>query len=421
MSAPGPTIDTSAISNIAVRDTNRLVGSVAKALAANSPFINVLRGGVFKSGIGDTVLSSVEMQAAPGDSFAQPTFIDQSSLAGTSGTSEASGKITLDYTLQGKRGTGPKVSVKQGFGAFKSSYLSAEDALRKLVVQYMNADIQYQLAFQSGSKFSCKASQTLIQNFGGGTEVDRNRGWGGTGWSTFALADAPLTFKALHAIARYLKEALFAEMFPAGDKGQAHFRFIGSSDIVEAFRNETGVNASLVALTTGGYKLGEQGLTGYSFETSPAYRGLAFGVTHRPLRFNAMGTGAGPDNVPVTQPQYLNPVTIVAKGDGSNQSYAVASQPWLGATYEIGYLIGEGSFERQVPEEYIGEGSFKFAPQLHMGELEWHYVKDNDTNQWGDYGWHKYQITRAYRPLRPQFVVPIMYKRAQTDLGLTAI
>jgi hypothetical protein len=252
-------------------------------------------------------------------------------------------------------------------------------------------------------------------------------GWGTTAagtWATWALPDSALSFKCLHAIARYMKEALFAEMFPAGDKGQAHFRFIGSSDIIEAFRNETGVNASLVALTTGGYKLGEEGLTGYSFETSPAYRGLAFGVTHRPLRFNAMGDGSTtfyPDGVtpiPTTQPVFLNPVQITTATDGSNQAYATASSSWLGATYEVGVLICEGSFERQVPEEYVGEGSFKFAPQLHMGELEWHYFKDNDTNQWGDYGWHKYQITRAYRPLRPQFVVPIVYKRAQTDLGL---
>jgi hypothetical protein len=418
MSAPGPTIDTTAISNIAVRDTNRLVGSVAKALAANSPWINVLRGGIFKSGTGDTVLGSVEMQAAPGDSLAQPGFTANTLIAGTTGTSESTGKVTMDYVLESKRGLGPKVNVKQGYGAFKSSYLSAEDALRKLITQYMNADIQYNLVYQAGSKFSCKAGQTLQQNFGGGTEANRKLPWNWTGW---ALPDAPLTFKALHAIARYLKEALFAEMFPAGDKGQAHFRFIGSSDIVEAFRNETGVNASLVALTTGGYKLGEQGISGYSFETSPAYRGLAFGVTHRPLRFTAMGTGAAPDNVATSQPQFINPVKVIAAGDGTNQAYAVAEPNWLGSTYEVGVLIAEGSFERQVPEEYVGEGSFKFAPQLHMGELEWHYLKDNDTNMYGDFGWHKYQISRAYRPLRPQFVVPIMYKRAVTDLGLTAI
>jgi hypothetical protein len=84
-------------------------------------------------------------------------------------------------------------------------------------------------------------------------------------------------------------------------------------------------------------------------------------------------------------------------------------------------LTAEGTFERQTPEQYTGEGTFKFAPQLHGGELEWHYVKDNDINEWGDFGRHHYQIERAYTPLRPQHIVPVIYKRPQVDLGLTAL
>jgi hypothetical protein len=53
-----------------------------------------------------------------------------------------------------------------------------------------------------------------------------------------------------------------------------------------------------------------------------------------------------------------------------------------------------------------------------MGELEWHYQIDNDCNVYGDFGWHKYQIIRAYKPIRPQFVVPILYRRCTADLGL---
>jgi hypothetical protein len=294
--------------------------------------------------------------------------------------------------------------------SFKSSYLTAEDALRKLITQYLNADIQYQLVTQSASKFQCKAGTAFNSLFLGGTEADINKSWDAS-----IVVDSPLSFKALHAIARYLKEALFGEMFPADGKAQAHFRFIGSSDIVEAFRNEVGVQNVLLALTQGGYKLGEEAVSAYSFETSPAYRGLAFGVTHRPLRFNAYGSGGAANT-----PTWLNPVTVVTDGT-TNTAYAKPNTTWLGATYEVGVLVAEGSFERQVPEKYAGEGSFKFAPQLHMGELEWHYIKDNDCNAWGDYGFHKYQIVRAYKPLRPQHIIPIMYKRATTDVGLTAI
>jgi hypothetical protein len=400
-------IDPAAINQIAVKDTNRLVGSVAKCLAANSPFINILQGGTFASGIGDTVVAAVEMQAAPGDSLAVPTFIDNTQIAGTVGTTEKTGKVDFSFKLQSKRGTGPKVSVKDGFAAFKSSYLTAEDALRKLITQYINADIQAQLVLKSGTKATCKAGNTLGQNTVGGVETNI-----GITWNTLALPDSQISFKALHAWARFLKESLFAEMFPAGDKVQPHFRFIGSTDIIEAFRNETDVTSIGMALTTGQYKLGESMVAGYSFETSPAYRGLAFGMAHRPLRFNTIDAGT---HLPV----WLNPVTIHADS-ATLTAYSLPNQAWLNAAYEVGVLIADGTFQRQVPEQYTGEGTFKFAPQLYGGEIEWHYIKDNDENAWGDFGFHKYQISRAYKPLRPQHIIPIIYKRAQTDLGLVA-
>jgi hypothetical protein len=401
-------LDTTHINEIAVRDSNRLVGSVARCLAANSPYIGVLNGGVFASGQGDVVTSAVEMQAAPGDSLAVPTFVAYRDIAGDVGTKERTGKVDFTYQLQSKRGTGPKVSVKDGFGAFKSSYVSAEDALRKLLTQYINADVQAQLWLKSATKGTCDSTGTLAANTVGGSETDIS-----IDCTSLALPDSPLSFKALHAWARHLKEGLFGDMFPAENKVQQHFRFIGSSDIIESFRAEVGVENVLLALTQGSYKLGEQAVTAYSFETSPAYRGIGFGMTHRPLRFNVIDSGTN-------LPTLLNPVTVV--NDSSTLTgYSIPNATWVNATYEIGMLLGEGSFERQTPEQYTGEGTFKYAPQLHAGELEWHYVKDSGSNMWGDYGWHKYQISRAYKPLRPQHIIPIIYKRAVSDLGLTPV
>ncbi len=400
-------LDVNAINKIAIRDSNRLVGSVARCLAANSPFIGILKGGVFKSGMGDTVTSAVEMQAAPGDSLAVPTFIDQTLIAGTAGTQERTGKVDFTYTLRGKRGTGPKVSVKDGFGAFASSYATAEDALKKLITQYINADVQAQLTIKSGTKAVAVAGQTLNANTVGGSETDI-----GITFDGLALPDSPLSFKALHAWARYLKEGLFGEMFAPEGKVQPHFRAIGGTDIIESFRAEVGVENVLLALTTGGYKLGENSVSAYAFESSTAYRGIAFGTTHRPLRFNTIDVDGNP--------VYLNPVDVVVDSD-TLTAYSLPNEEWVNATYEILLLVADGTFERQAPEQYVGEGTFKFAPQLHAGELRWHYIVDNDVNQWGDYGWHNYQVTRAYKPLRPQHVIPIAFKRAQTDLGLTAI
>jgi hypothetical protein len=389
------------LSDIAQKDTNRLVGSVAKALAANSPYINIIRGGVFPSGVSDTVKSSIQQQAAPGDSLAVPTFVQSQELCNTHGTQELTGAINLTYTLEGKRGKGPKVCVKQGYAAFKSSYLAAEDSLNKLITQYINADVRAQLYLRSASKFTAAAGHNFESLFVGGLESDM-----GINFASGILPTGPLSFKALHRIVRYVKEGLFGEFFPADGKAQEHARFIGGADQVELFREQ--INPQLVALTTGRYKLGEEGLTGYSFETSPAYRGIAFGVDQRPLRFAAVD-GQG-------KPVLINPVVVVSQGTG--KGYAKTNPAWLNAPYEIGMLFFKDSFERLVPEKYVGEGSFKFAPQLHMGELSWHYLKDNDCNVHGDTGFHIYQIERAYKPVRPQFVIPIWYKRCRAALDL---
>jgi hypothetical protein len=394
--------DPSDISDIATRDTARVIGSIAKSLAANSPYLNVIGGGTFPSGVSDTVRSVVQMQAAPGDSLALPTFLCDVDMCGQTGHQDLTDTIEFTTKLESFRGRGPNICVKKGYSAFKGSYSMAEDSLKKLITQYVNADVRAQLYLRSASKFTANHNYDFNSLFTGGSETDL-----GVKFAPL-LPTGPMTFKALHYLARYLKETLFADWYTSAGS-MPHFRFIGGSDQIEYYRSEVGVQNVMTALTQGGYKLGETALTAYGFEQSPAYRGIAFGVDQRPLRFNAFD-GAG-------LPVLLNPVTIVTNAS-KGTAYAKANPTWLDANYEIGTFIAEGSFERQVPEKYVGEGSFKFAPQLHMGELEWHYLKDNHCNQWGDFGWHKYQITRAYKPLRPQHIIHIAYKRCKTDLGL---
>ena len=394
--------DPTALSDIASKDTNRIVGTIAKALAANSPYMNVIGGGTFPSGVSDAIRSVVQMQAAPGDSLAVPTFVCDTDICGQTGAQDLSDTVEFTTRLESFRGRGPNICVKKGYAAFKGSYVMAEDSLKKLMVQYINADIRAQLYLRSASKFTAAGGYDFQSIWTGGLETDL-----GVQFAPI-LPTGPMTFKALHYIARYMREVLFAEWYST-DKGMPHFRFIGGADQVEYFRSEIGVQNVMVALTGGGYELGETSLTAYSFESSPAYRGIAFGVDQRPLR----ATGFAEDGTL----DLVDPVTIVANA-AKGTAYAKPNPDWLNAEYEVGVLIADGSFERLTPEKYTGEGTFKFAPQLHMGELEWHYVIDNQCNQYGDFGWHKYQITRAYRPLRPQHIVPILYKRCPADLGL---
>lgn len=398
-------IEPSVLSDISRKDSSRLVGAIAKTLAANSPFVNVLEGGTFPSGTSDEIRTSVQMQAAPGDSLAIPTFVCDTDLCGTQGLQDLTDAIDFTARLESKRGKGPRVCVKKGFAAYKTSYTSAEDSLKKLVTQYINADVRAQLYLRSASKFNAVAGYDFDSLFTGGNETDL-----GVKFAPL-LPTGPISFKALHYLARYLKENLFADMFDANGEGQMNFRFIGSSDIINSFREESGVKDVLLSFVNGSYKFGEQSLRGYSWETAGAYRGISFGVDQRPLRATGFN-GSGLLNL-------VNPLTTVTNA-GKNTAYSKLNPAWAAAGYELGYFFAQRSFRRLVPEKYVGEGSFKFAPQLHMGELDWHYHIDNDCNAFGDFGWHKYQITRAYQPERPQFVVPILYKRAQTDLGLVA-
>lgn len=393
----------SVLSDISKKDTSRLVGTVAKALAANSPFVNVLEGGTFPSGVSDEIRSNVQMQAAPGDSLALPTFVCDTELCGTQGTQDLTDSVDFTARLESKRGKGPRVCVKKGYASYKTSYLAAEDSLKKLVTQYINADVRAQLYLRSASKFNAVAGYDFDSLFTGGTETDI-----GVKFAPL-LPTGPVSFKALHYLARFMKENLFADMFESNGEGMPNFRVIGSTDVVNALREESGVKDVLLAFTQGSFKFGADSLRGYSWETAGAYRGISFGIDQRPLRstgFKADGTL-----------NLVDPLTIVANAS-KNTAYAKVNPSWLQANYEVLFMFAQGSFKRLVPERYVGEGSFKFAPQLHMGELDWHYIIDNDCNAFGDFGWHKYQITRAYQPVRPQFVVPILVKRCRADLGL---
>lgn len=381
---------------LATKDTNRVLGQIAKALAYNSPWVNVLEGGVFPSGISDTVRSVIQEQALPADSLVRPSFVTTANLCGPIDSQDDVSTTEYSYSLGTKRGIGPKVCVKNGFAAYKGSYAMAEDSLKKLMVQYMNTDVRATLHDRSGTKFV--AGQTAIHGFtslftGGESQIDVD-------YANIPEADiGQLTFSALHAVSRYKKDTILDEMFSDGTNG-AHYKFIGSVDIIEAFRQELGVKETLVALTTGSFRAGERALTAYSWETFGNYRGVSFGIDQRPLRASGLDING--------QPVFVEPFIGVATTNGTA---ARVNPAWVAAPFEVGFLIGAGTFKRLVPERYTGEASFKFSPQLAMGELQWHYELDNCENMYGDFGWHKYEITRAYQPVRPSGVTPILYRR----------
>lgn len=386
--------------DFSTKDTLRFQGQIAKALAENSPYLDVLEGGVFPSGVSEEIRTVVQLPAAPGDSLIEPTFVNDSAIAGTFGEQDAVSTHEFTYRLKSMRGRGPRVNVKQGYAAFKESYSAAEDSMKKLITQYLNADIKINLVKLSGTKFVANATAGFYNCVTGGEYSDL-----GTNFKSNLAPNAPITLKALTRLSRFLREELLGEAFGSGEG--KFVKVIAGAETIENLRNEASTGDILRALTTGRYGQGESALTGYSWETSTPFRGIGLATDQSPLRASAVVGGV---------PTYVNAWEVVDAGGG--KKYRRRPTAWKKAPYEVLLMLGQGSFARLVPERYSLGGSFKFAPQLWSGDLEWHYAIDNDCNQFGDFGWHKYQITRAYKPMRPQHAIAVIFARCSDDLGL---
>jgi hypothetical protein len=360
-------------------------------LARKSPYINSIDGGTLPN-VSDVVRSVVEEMAVPAASLASPTFVNDTTLCGAGATPDQVGSTEYQFQLQTLRGAGPRVCVKQARTAFKGSYLQAQVSLEKTILQIINADIRYQYLIQSGVKYVVNSTQSFSANLTGDMQQINTQ---------FAaiLPDAPMNFKTLYRIGTFLREEMLAE--PFATKDGEFFQVLASADQIENFRNDADVKEDLLYLTAGSFKMGEEAIAGYQFM---GYRGFAFGIDQQPLRATGFD---GSGNLIL-----VNPIVSTAVTNGFAQRRNPA---WVSAPYEVMFVIAGEAFKRLIPEQYVGEGTFKFAPQLAMGELEWTYFRDNDCNLYGDFGQHIYQISRAIQPIRPQNVCAVVYKRCPFD------
>ena len=386
-------ISLAAVQNFASKDVNRIIGQIAKVLARKSPYINSIDGGTLPN-VSDVVRSVVEEMAVPAASLAAPTFVNDLNLCGVGATPDQVGSTEYQFQLQTLRGAGPRVCVKQARTAFKGSYLQAQVSLEKTILQLINADIRYQYLIQSGIKYVVDTTDSFGNNLTGDMQQIN---------TLFAakLPDGPMNFKTLYRIGTFLREEMLAE--PFATKDGEFFQVLASADQIENFRNDADVKEDLLYLSAGSFKLGEESIAGYQFM---GYRGFAFGIDQQPLR--ATGFDVSGNLV------LVNPIVSTAVTNGFAQRRNPA---WVAAPYEVMFVIAGEAFKRLVPEQYVGEGTFRFAPQLSMGELEWTYFRDNDCNLYGDFGQHIYQIQRAIQPIRPQNVCAIVYKRCALDVN----
>ena len=366
-------------------------------IALNDPYANLVDGGTTPNNMGEQIRTLVTNRMVTNQSLTNPTFNATIDACGTVGPKAEFGQTVFSTQLETMRGQGPTICLNQSRYAVIDSYRIAEQNLKDAVKSLNAADIRSQLLSLSGVKAVLKSGATSLGQIltGGYNQVAVNFLGG--------LPTSPVSHKFLVALSNYMRDNLSPEFF--GDGAGQYFVFISSSAQVEVLRNEAGVKADLLALVTGNDKSTQDEIKKYAFIDYP-YRGIKLAIDQQPLRFNEVDS----NGFPVLLEPLVRTVTDYGVENATNPD-------WVNADYEVGFLVSKGTFRRLVPERFVGEGTFKFDPQFIMGELNWHYQKDNICNVWGDFGFHIYQIVRAFQPRRPHAVIPVLYKRCSEDLG----
>ncbi len=368
-------------------------------IALNDPYSNLVEGGTTPNNMGEQIRTLVTNRMVTNQSLTNPAFNPTIDSCGTVGPKAEFGQTVFTTSLATLRGQGSTICLNQSRYSVLDSYRIAEQNLKDAIKALNSADIRSQLLTLSGVKAVCVAGATQLSQIltGGYNQVAVNFLGG--------LPTAPVSHKFLVALTHYMRDNLSPEYF--GDGAGQYVVFISSSEQTEVLRNEAGLKQELLAFVTGNDKGVGDALKKYSFIDYP-YRGIKLAIDQQPPRFNEVDS----NGFPVLIEPLVRTVTDYGVENATNPD-------WVSAAYEVGFLVSKGTFKRLVPERYVGEGTFRFDPQFIMGELQWHYVKDNVCNVWGDFGFHIYQIVRAFQPRRPHGVIPVLYRRCAQDLGLT--
>jgi hypothetical protein len=379
------------------KDENRITGRIARSLAINSPWINLIETSTFRSGVSDTQRSVRQEAVAPVLSQAQPNW---STFACTkTPTDIQTGSTEFQYTPLSHLERGPKICVTQAFSSFKNAIRQTEMSITDHVQTLWNSWIRYQMYLNSGTKATVASGLSLANMVSSGF---------GTSFPLGITPNAGINFRFLKALANHLTHSLLAgSEFQFGSGMQKHFRFISDQETLDSLRAQADVRSDLRHIASGGFaKEGKDALLNYCYEGP--YQGIAFGVDQSITRASAFDPVTG-------TPTFVEPFSSEVATKGVRR---IANPDWLAAPYQISYLVAKNSFIREIPEEFLGEGLTRFDRQFWGGKIVWHNQKDNGCNIKGDTGFHYYDLAAAMRPERPEFVIPIIHTRCTDDLGL---
>jgi len=392
-------VDLPTATQIFAADPTRIIAPIGAALAANVPYLSVLPQKTFEAQVSPVHVSVVQGRTVPGTSMTFPSFNvmgNVTSIGSNAGNSK-SGTSSYQYQAKIYQDFSDVIALNVAYNAFKESLASQLQAVQQYSTELINADTRGEIFSRSGVKAVVQSSASFYSTISGGQQqIDTAL--------PNTYSDSRLTFELLHRYARYLTQDLLAWKFGEGEN--AHVRFIGSADILEYLRNDLGSGqpgsyasfpiGPLAVSAISGEAEAKKGNNGYLFKA--LYRGIDFGEDQRPLRYNWSGSA------------YVA-VEPYAAVSGTTGTIEVVNPGWLVASHEVGFLFARNSFERQVPAKWVGEGRVKWAQQMFGGEVIFGAYPDMVQNFFRNYGVLAFQIGRAYRPIYPWFVLPILYKR----------
>lgn len=393
-----------AIQNFVSKDITRIVGDIILADARRNPFADVLPTGSMENQMGGSFRAVVQSRTLVAASLTVPTFTVASSVCRTRGGIDKTGTIEYTYAEGILRGESQEICVNQAKQAFKRSWITTSASLRDGMVKLKAADIRGQMLLQSGIKATVNSTKT-VDNMINGDQTDIS-----VSFPTFS-SNSFVTFKLLKKFANRMWDDFMVDPFEESNGGTM-YKWIGSRDSVDRFRDELDIKLDLRALTTGRYAVGEKAING--FEWDGPYKGIAFAADPRPLRAAVNGGGT---TLPGTNLQLVEPEISV---DTTNGVRAGTNPAWLVAPWEIGFLFGDNSFRYLAGKSFAGEGDVKFPNSLAPTTLEFVNIRDNDCNIFGDMGKFIYQIARGYEPMKPHAVLPVLYRRCNDAMNLDA-
>ena len=322
---------------------HRLDSGIKAGIAA-SPYVNALEKGTFPAAVAAQLTSVIQGRSAPGDSKVFPTFENQGSVCTGSGPRDGNGTNQYSYNpkIKVSEGTPIKIGTLQDFS---SSLKSQFQATKQIVTEYINADIRAELFSRSGVKAVVRSGVSATAMIAGGyNQID-------TAFPAIE-SDARLTPILLLKFARFMLENLKVKQFGSG--ANTNLRFVGGFELRES--------------------LGE-------------CLGIEFHLDQEPMRYNMSSSG----------PVFVEPEIVV--DDPIKGKVGVPNPDWDEAYGEVGFLIGEGSFEFQVPKS----GKYTKGYGKNGVKTEFNVAKR--------YGVITTSIAKSLRPIYPWFVMPILYKR----------